>query len=385
MKSLSVGNINGIDIKLHPTLLLVLFWVIIQWSRGDESGPEALVHGALMVAALFVLVLLHEFGHSLMAQELGVRVRDITLVPFGGIARIEQMPEQARQEAIIALAGPAVNLGLAALLVPLVVMVGIINHFDSVMDFLDYGMTGITFGALVIYLFLANLMLLVFNLLPAFPMDGGRVLRAGMSRLIGRERATSMAVWIGIFLAVILAMVGIAAGQYTLPLLSVFIIVAAWSEGRAVRIEEALRRMRVGQFAVWDGGGVDPAMPAAVALGGGLRDVAVIEDGRVVGMLWRPDLLRAINSGGSDRLARDLMDRDVVTASSDTSIYEAHRIMQLRNQWTIPVTEGGIYRGVFTADRFMHVYREIDHRSPRRRRMAAASATARDAWRDFVR
>jgi CBS domain-containing protein len=143
------------------------------------------------------------------------------------------------------------------------------------------------------------------------------------------------------------------------PLIAAFIAVMAYAEGRAVRVEGSMRRMRVGQFALWDLGGISPQQPLRFALRGGLRDIAVTDNGRVVGMLWRNRLLQELHAGLANQLVGDVMDRDVVTARGDQSVYDVHQLMNQHSRWAIPIVEDGQYRGIFTGDRLLHVYRQL--------------------------
>jgi Zn-dependent protease len=367
MRSLTLGRIRGIDVKVHPTFGLVALWIVYNWGIVQGGGIASLAYGTVLLACVFGFVLLHEFGHSFMAQHYGIRVHDITLVPFGGIARLEQLPSRPRYEALIAIAGPAINVAIAFAMLPLIVLLGLVRGFDSAGDYLA-DLDRIAPGGLLVYLFLTNIMIVLFNLLPAFPMDGGRLVRAGLSVLIGREQATRIAVGLGAVSAVAIAGVGLWWHDFALPLIAVFIVVAAYGESRIVRLEESMRRLRVGQFAVWDRGGVAAGDPLGFALGGGPRDVAVTEHGRVVGMVWRNDLIQLLGGGLGNRTVADVMDSDVVTADVDDTVYDVQQLMQQTHRWAVPVTEDGQYRGIFTADRFIHVYRYLNAQSPERRR-----------------
>lgn len=359
MRSFTLGQISEIDIRLHPTFAVVLLWVAVDWRRiGGEGG--SLLYGLLFVLLVFGCVLLHELGHALMARQYGVPVRDITLSAIGGVARMAQAPQAPRTEALVALAGPAVSLALATLLLPWASLVAVVAGWAGLGEML-LAAASPSIGGLLVGLVGANVMLAVFNLLPIFPMDGGRVLRAGLSAALGRERGTRLAVWAGQGLAAVLGLVALVwLHSLILPLIAVFVAVMAHAEGKAVRIESALRRMRVGQFALWDMGGVSPAQPLAYALRGGPRDVVVTEQGRVVGMLWRNEVLAAIGKGGAaGRSVADVMDADPVTADVDDSVFDVQRRLDQAGRWAIPVTENGLYRGVFTVDRLQHVYRQI--------------------------
>jgi len=359
MRSLTVGRVRGIDIRLHPTLAIVPVWVVLDWDRFGGLGPAAVVYGLFFVALVFGCVVLHELGHAMMAGQFGVVVHDVTLSVVGGVARMAHVPLSPQAEAQIALAGPAVNLAVAVLLFPWLLVAGVVAGFNGVDDYLLEALRP-TVPGLLAGLVAANLMLVVFNLLPAFPMDGGRVLRAALTLGVGREAGTRAAVVAGQALALAMAVVGaVWIKSLMLPLIALFVIVVAHAEGRAVRIESALRRMRVGQFALWDMGGVSPAQPLGYALRGGPRDVVVTDNGRVVGMLWRNTLLNALAQGAAERTIAEVMDPDVATVDVDDSVYDVQQRLNELHRWAIPVTEDGLYRGVFTIDRLAHVYRQV--------------------------
>jgi len=359
MRSLTLGRVQEIEVKLHPTFGLVVLWVAYDWGSLDLAGIGMAVFGLLLVGLVFGCVLLHELGHGFMAMHYGVRVHDVTLSAIGGVARIEQVPARPRSETLIALAGPAMNLAVVVALLPLVALYGLANGLGRPHDFLLLVLEP-SLGGLLVGLVYANLLIVGFNLLPAFPMDGGRVLRAGLSATFGREAGTRAAVLVGQGLAALLAVVGIVwLRSPVLPLIALFIIVVAHAEGKAVRVESAMRRLRVGQFALWDMGGIPPHLPLTSALRGGPRDLAVIEEGRVVGMLWRHQLLHELQAGKGARPIAEVMDRQVVTADVDDSVYEVQQRMNRLDRWAIPIVEDGLYRGIFTADRFVHVYRQL--------------------------
>ncbi len=366
LQSLTIVNVRGIDVRIHPSFVLVLAWVAYHFGSGRDGSAGAILFGLISMILVFVCVLLHEFGHAVMAQEHGVRVRNITLFPFGGAAFIEQMPLRARSELAITLAGPAVNVAIAVTLLPLVLLYGVIRGYDSLSDFARY-FDDYSFGGMLVYLLFINVMIFLFNLIPAFPMDGGRILRALLTAIAGRELATTIAVAIGMVMVVVMFFAGIVMREFILSLVALFVLVAAYGESKSVRLEAAMRRLRVGQFALWDSGGISEHHPIASALRGGPRDMAVTDHGKVVGMLWRHDVLNALNGGLSGRTVGDMMDRDVLTVDIDDSLFDVQQQMQRSNCWAVPVTEEGTYRGIFTVDRFVHVYRHLNAQSADRR------------------
>jgi Zn-dependent protease len=230
--SWKIGRFAGIDVFVHATFLLVFF----MFPQAFMGGLESVVNVA-MILAVFGCVVLHEFGHALMARRFGIRTRDITLYPIGGVARLERMPRAPGAELLIALAGPAVNFAIAAALAPVVV--------------LGSGELG-TLALVLEQLLLVNLVLGLFNLIPAFPMDGGRVLRALLSGWVGRVRATLAAAKVGRILAVVLGAAAFYWAQNPIHLaLAAFIYFAARAEEAQVLAEEGQRNRFAQSRGIW--------------------------------------------------------------------------------------------------------------------------------------
>lgn len=383
MESVRLGTFRNIEIKVHPSFALAIAWVVYHFGIANHGGASGIFYGLVLVALVFGCVLLHELGHSVMAQEYHIRVRNITLFPFGGAAFIEQMPTQPRAEIFITVAGPLVNLAIAISLLPIILLFGIVNGYSSPGDYIHY-LDDASVAGIFVYLFFANIMLFLFNLLPAFPMDGGRLVRAGLAAVLGRERATTIAVGLGAATALAMLAAGVWLRDVALPLVAIFVLVAAYGEHKAVRTEAALRRLRVGQFAIWDAGGIGANNPLTAALRGGPRDLVVTEDGHVVGMLWRVDVLRELNGGAGNRIVAEVMDRHFEAVHVDESVFDVQQKMQKLNRWAVPVIENGAYRGIFTVDRVLHVYRQLYAQSPERRMMLWAAEVG-NALRGGVR
>lgn len=385
MRPRAVGHFQGIEVRIHPSMVLVLVWAIYHWGYAGRGSLISIAYGLVFVAAVFGLVLLHELGHGLMARQFSLQVRDVTLLPFGGVAHIEQMPSSPRTEALVALAGPLTNVALAVASLPLLALWCLLNGYSSLRALTTLQLEDPSFSGFLYFLFLANLMLAVVNLLPAFPLDGGRVFRAAMSSVIGRDRATKTAVYSGIVFAVVIGSVALASGNVIIPLMSILLVAAALAEGRAVRIEQQLRRLYVGQFAVWDRGGIGPAEPIALALRGGPKDVVVTSHGAVLGMVWKDDLQRALQNGGLSKKAGELMDPNIVTADIGTSVFDVHTLMSKHNQWALPITENGVYRGMFSDERFAHVHQYLRSRTPENRHVSAFTGSLSQTLRAWVR
>jgi Zn-dependent protease len=358
IRSLRIGRLLGVDINIHPTFALVFVFAFLYWGLGEDGGIVPFLLGTALVLLVFLSVLGHELGHVVMAREFGIQVLDITLWPLSGVSRIENTPASPRNELLIALAGPGVNLAVFILLLPVMLLIAVLAGPESLVGAGDRFRT-LDVTSMIAAIGVLNLGLMLFNLLPAFPLDGGRVLRAAMTPRIGRKQATLIATRLGVAVAVVLILLGIWQRDLMLPAFGLFIIFAARAESRMVRIESQMRSLRVGQYALWDMGGVSPDDPLTFALRGGPRDMVVTSRGRVVGMLWRSQLLEGLQGGVAGRRVADVMDRSVYIADVDDSVYDVQQQMKRMQRWAVPVTEDGLYRGIFTAERFVGLYRQL--------------------------
>ncbi|MFN3336324.1 MAG: site-2 protease family protein, partial [Thermomicrobium sp.] len=317
-RALHIATVRGVAVRLHPTLLLVIPWVLWHWGGRSVDPLRGALFGVFVLVAVFVSVVGHELAHALVAHRFGLAVRDVTLLPIGGLTRIEQGPLPPRREAIIALAGPALNLLVATALFPIVSGLVVLQDATS-FPALAQLLSETSVASLLTLTMVSNVLLAVFNLIPAFPMDGGRVLRAWLSTVSERSRATRISVTAGYVVSLGALGLGVWLRDPTLPVAGLFLATAAFLEQRTLELERAMQRLPVGQFAVWDGGGVDPEEPLAHALRGGPRDLAVVRDGIVVGMLWREIVLRHANIAHLLRAA-DVMDRAFAAVSPQTSV-----------------------------------------------------------------
>lgn len=291
-----LARLFGSEIRVHATFLLLLAFVALDgWQAG---GAAAAAGSVLFVLALFACVVAHEFGHALMARRYGIATPDITLLPIGGLARLERMPEAPSREIAVALAGPAVSLGLWLVLAALAGTLTTPGLPDGSGFLAD--LAGI------------NLMLALFNLLPAFPMDGGRVLRAALSARWGPARATAVAARAGQVMAVLFVVVGLAGGQIMLALIGAFIWIAAASEQGEARLRGALaglaaRDAMITAFEPLAPG--DTVQAAAMALIRTTQHEFPVLDpaARPVGFLTRQALFRAMAEGARNAHVADLM------------------------------------------------------------------------------
>jgi len=342
-----IARVAGIDIKLHITFVLVVLWGALQWGG---LGPAGALFGVVLTLLVFLSVTLHELGHSLVARAFGVPVKDITLTPLGGIAQLGGRPKTAGQELLIALAGPAVNVVLAlALGLGGVALFGQQALLDALTVQRTVLPTAATLWALVLS---ANATLALFNLLPALPMDGGRVLRAMLTWVVGLERATRWAAVVARVLAVGLVAAGLALGTPTLALIGGFVFLMAGAEVRAVEGERVLR-------AVHARDAVNPFVPRflpGTTLGEALRALvytpfpafAVEHFGRLVGVVTRADLARAAEEVGPGGYVAGAMRRDVPSVHASASLEEARLTMNAAQSPCVAVTDGELFLGLIT-------------------------------------
>jgi len=238
--SFRLFTVTGIEVRIHVTFfLLLIFYAYLGWQKG--GAPDAL-YGLAFISSLFVCVLLHEFGHAFAARIFGIRTPDITLLPIGGVARLERMPRNPYEELVVALAGPAVNVVIAA---AIAIFLGRFNNFA---DFLHFDRLG---GSFLTQLATINILLVVFNMIPAFPMDGGRVLRALLAIKLPHAKATMIAGRVGQVLAVGFGIWGIYQNNFILLFIAMFVFMGAQQEIAAAKIFGAISRTAsVGQAMV---------------------------------------------------------------------------------------------------------------------------------------
>jgi Zn-dependent protease/CBS domain-containing protein len=307
------------------------------------ASLAATLGGLLFVLCLFACVVLHEFGHALTARRYGIVTRDITLLPIGGVARLERMPEDPRQELWVALAGPAVNVALALVLAAVLAAGG--GRFSM-------AELGVADGPFLQRLLVVNVWLVMFNLLPAFPMDGGRVLRALLATRLPYLRATRIAASLGQGMALLFALLGLLANPL-LVFIALFVWIGASQETAVVEMRSTLegvpvRRAMLTEFQVlrpWD------TLQRAVELilAGSQHDFPVVDQERVVGLLLRSDLIAALSRAGKEAAVATVMRTDFETASSEEALDAA--LPRLRSgAGPMPVLEGQRLVGLVTSE-----------------------------------
>lgn len=319
--SARLATIAGIDIKVHATFLLVLAFGA--YTLGGAGGWEGALFGMLLTILLFGSVALHELGHSLVAKAVGVRVKEIVLLPVGGVALMTGRPRKAWHELVISLAGPAVNVVLAMGL-GLFALAGIWTGMIDTHAFVPSGLLEPSLSTLVAWLLTANVSLAVFNMIPAFPMDGGRVLRAALSMIVGYSRASSFATRLGQVLAVALGGFGILSGNPILALIAVFVFFGASQERASDSIRSALTGLRAADvaerpsvsLAAWQRVG-DVVRPMVAS---SQQHYPVVRDHSLVGVLSRQAAMTVVGAGGASLMVGDVMNDNVATVRADDTL-----------------------------------------------------------------
>jgi Zn-dependent protease len=322
---LKLGNFAGIDVYVHLTFVLLLGWLgFIYWTRG--SGFLSMLEGLVFILALFACVVLHEFGHALTARKYGIKTRDIVLLPIGGVARLEKMPENPRQELWVALAGPAVNVIIAFVLLVWLQVSQTFEPFQNIT---------LTTGPFAERLLSANVFLALFNMLPAFPMDGGRVLRALLATRLHYSRATQYAANIGQGMALIF---GLGAAQ----------------EASVVQMKSVLSDIPVKRAMITDFTTLSPSDSLARAIELTLTtsqiDFPVVEDGEVKGILVQPILFDVLQRGDQEISVGDVMVREFASVDAQETLETALLKSKACNCQTLPVLRNGHLIGLFTTE-----------------------------------
>ncbi|MEX2219802.1 MAG: site-2 protease family protein [Phycisphaerales bacterium] len=344
--SLKIGSVAGIGLYIHATFLLLLAFVT--WMRWDDGLPAIILSNTL-VLAVFACVVLHELGHALMARRFGIPTRDITLLPIGGVARLERMPTDPRQELLIALAGPAVNVAIAILLYALIFALGI-PPADPAAAGARGGFLAAGFLHTLAYI---NVFLVLFNMLPAFPMDGGRVLRAALAYRLDHARATRIAAAVGQVMAALFFFAGLMYNPF-LILIAVFVFMGAQAEAQMAEIRYTIGNVPVRDAMITDFAALPEdstlGQAADLLLATSQQDFPVMDGERIAGILPRADLVRALASSGRDAPIAAAMRRDCGSVDASASLTRVFDRIQQTGCPLVPVTDRGRLVGLLTPE-----------------------------------
>lgn len=341
--SLYLGKYAGIKVFLHWTFSLLLLWIAISGISQGQSTMQILWTMGFILA-VFLCVLLHEFGHALMAKRFHFKTKYITLLPIGGLAQMEKLPDDPKQELWVAIAGPMVNIVIAGILL---VFLPSIDNFDP------ETFTAIGPDNFFVFLFSVNLILALFNLLPAFPMDGGRVLRALLSFKLPREQATRVAAGIGQFMAILFVFAGLFYNPF-LVLIGIFIFLGAQAENNMVQSQSQLRGYVVSDVLMKDFPVLAPEdrlnKPAKLLLDSQATDFVVMENKQVVGILSRSQLIKGLSEQGNEGKVADAMIRDFKLLKPDQPLEEVYLEMRSTGQHILPVMDGNTLVGILDTE-----------------------------------
>jgi Zn-dependent protease/predicted transcriptional regulator len=332
--SWKLGRIAGITVFMHATfLLLILFILFVDLYNGRSLA--AAISGVFFVLVVFACVVLHELGHALTARRYGIRTRDIILLPIGGVARLERMPDDPKQELVVALAGPSVNVVIAG------VLFGVIEALGIHVGFKSLNFAGSDF---LVNIMVVNLWLVGFNLLPAFPMDGGRVLRALLATRMEYTRATQWAARIGQAMALVFAFFGLFSDPFLL-FIALFVWMGADAEAATTMIKTSLGGIPVQQVMLTNFQTLQPDDTLAQAvnhtLAGWQQDFPVVFGDHVLGVLTRDDMMRTLSQQGSAVKVREVMRRDFETADSHDMLEHALAVLHRTRFRSVPVEHDG--------------------------------------------
>ncbi len=351
--SFQIARIAGIDVRVHVTFFLLLAWFgFVYYSDG---GLAAMVSGLFFIVLLFGCVVLHEFGHALAAKAYGIRTPDITLLPIGGVARLERFPDKPWQELVVALAGPAVNV---------VIVLGLYIVLGSFLKFQDLADIAGGHGNLLAKLLAINVILVAFNLLPAFPMDGGRVLRALLAMRMKHAKATRIAAVVGQAMAVGFGLVGVLGGNPFLIFIAVFVFFGAQTEANYASDKEAAEETLISEIMRPSGPVLQQGMSVAqaihFAMKGHLGILPVTDYAlRLTGVISAEKLSEALMSDPNARIDQ-LAWPSFVVIPAKASLAEARLIAQGSSQGVFPViNDGGQLVGLITRDDLAPAFRGL--------------------------
>jgi Zn-dependent protease/predicted transcriptional regulator len=341
--SWKIGTFAGIAVYVHATFVLLLGWIALtHWMQYQSLIPA--LTGVAFILSLFLCVVLHEYGHALTARTFGIATKDITLLPIGGVARLERIPDKPNQELWVALAGPAVNAVIAALLAAYLSLTG---HFQPVQQI------GLTHGVFLERVMFANLFLVGFNMIPAFPMDGGRVLRALLAKRMEYARATRIAASIGQGLAFVFGFLGLFTNPF-LVFIAFFVWIGAAQEAAMTETKSVLGSVSAKDAMIPEFRTLSPrdelSQAVKLILNGWQQDFPVVDQGRVVGMLLRSDMIATLAGGEAHASVREAMREDFPVASPMEPLHSIFMRLHDTQAATVPIVENGRLVGLITLE-----------------------------------
>ena len=343
--NLNLGSISGIKIKVHWTFFFLIIWIVFdELKRGGTT--ESILFNIAFVLTVFLCVVLHELGHALTAKRFGINTKKITLLPIGGMASLDSLPESPKQELLVVIAGPLVNIIIALLLYFIVpvqdyVHLNFTEVFEALMSF--------TLQNFLFYLFIVNIGLVVFNMIPAFPMDGGRILRALLAMKMNRVKATQIASSIGQFIAVIFLLIGLLYNPF-LIFIALFLFLGAYGENRMVQHLALLKGHTVEEAMMIDMTLFKPEDSIDIVvnkiISGTENNFVIVKDGTIKGLLYHQDI---IDNSNKNVLVKDIMNANFKTVNPSDELKKAYKLIYSEKKSFFPVVEDGKLVGTIDA------------------------------------
>jgi Zn-dependent protease len=340
-------QVFGININIHITFLILPFLFLYYGLRG-----------LFFILFVFLCVTLHELTHSIVAKKFGIEVKEITLLPIGGLASMTSFPEKPSHEFLISIAGPIFNIAFAAILYfPLFFLIGREALFSPSLK---------TWPQTIAQGFWINLILAAFNLLPAFPMDGGRVLRSLLARRLDYRKATSIAVNIGHIFALLFVYFGLIHGHIMLMVIAVFIYMAASAEEAQVDVRETIKNFKVSDILSREfltlRKDVSIAKVLELIFHSHQEDFPIVENGRLTGFLTRADIMMNIHQHGTMKLVSDIMRTEFPTVAPESLLLDVQKVMDESHLKALPVIKGDKILGIITLEDISRVYSIMSRR-----------------------
>lgn len=344
--NLNFGSISGIKIKVHWTFFFLIVWVaFIEIKRGGTT--QSVLYNIAFILVVFACVVLHELGHSLTAKRFGINTKKITLLPIGGIASLDRIPESPKQELLVTIAGPLVNVVIASLLYFIIPFQEFTQqNFDEILESLN----SLTLQNFLLYLFIVNVGLVVFNIIPAFPMDGGRILRALLAMKMDRVKATQIASSIGQFIAVIFLLVGLLYNPF-LIFIALFIFLGAYGENQMVQHLALLKGHKVKEAMLTNITTFNPESTmddtTKVILSGTENNFVIVKNDKIQGLIYHKDIIE--NSKNKQAMVKNFMNTSFKTVDVNDDLKNTYRLIHSEKKSFFPVVENGKLVGAIDA------------------------------------
>lgn len=343
-----LGTIKGIGIFIHWTFsLLILYIIYINYKDGQTLSTT--LWTILFVLSIFVTVILHELGHSFAAMRYNIKTKNITILPIGGVARLESMPEKPKEELVVAIAGPLVNIALALITALFVTF----PEEDQLNESLIEGINATNF---FLNFLIVNVVLAVFNLIPAFPMDGGRIFRALLSMKLNRIVATKIAARVGQFLALGFILLGFYSNPF-LIVIGLFILIGAQSEAKFTQNKSILSGYKVKDVLMTEYKTIDEndtiKTAVEIILSSQYNNFLVLNEGKPTGTLSRDEIIKALSKKGESECIQEVMNRNLFFLDSEQALEIAYQGLQEQGLHLAPVMENQSFIGVLDKENIL--------------------------------